>query len=114
MSDFSFTATASCEKCGAYLQSSDEVCEHGGQTVKTHVFRKIGCGRESIVGVDATIRHKWQRLEERVGDDWIKYEWLGSKESVNNMLKSNAWSSVSELPSQATSLDAPDDVIDDQ
>lgn len=105
MSDFSFSATAECDKCGAYLSSSDEDCDHGGRPVETHVFREIGGGRDSMIGVESTIRYKWQRLEERVGDDWIAYEWLGTKESVNNMLKSNAWSSVSELPSQATSLD---------
>lgn len=109
MSEFSFTATAECDLCGAYLSSSDEACDHDGQTVNTYIFREIGKGRDSMKGVEATAQHKWHALERKVGDDWKKYEWLGTRESVTTMLNGH-WETVEDLPHRAMSLDAPRDV----
>lgn len=110
MSDFTFTATARCDVCGQYLSSSNEDCDHNGVTAEKHVFRQMGNGRESLVGVRATPKWKWYQLEEIVGDDWIKYEYLGSKDTVNNLLNSSTWDSVEDLPKVSMSLDAPSDV----
>lgn len=98
MSDFTFTATAECDKCGAYLSSSDADCDHNGQPVEKHVFRRLGGGRESLTGVKCTVRYKWDALEEKVGDDWIAYQWLGTKSSVNRMMEYH--DSVEELSHQ--------------
>jgi hypothetical protein len=112
MSDFSFTATAQCEKCGSYLSSSNEKCDHDGLTVEKHVFRHISNGRDSITGVHSTAQHKWYALEEKLGEDWIEYEYIGPKQSVNRMLNSSTWDSVEDLPRQSMSLDAPRDVAE--
>lgn len=106
---FSFTATAQCDKCGQLLGSSDEGCSHDNQTVSKHVFRRLSEGRDSIEGVEATAGWKWYKLKERVGDDWIAYEYLGTKEHVNAMLD-GSYDSVEELPRLTMSVDAPADV----
>lgn len=103
MTDFDFSATANCDECGAYLSSSDEDCDHDGYPVNTHVFRRLGEGRESMEGVESTVRYKWDALEQRVGDRWIAYEWLGTKESVTNAIGTH-WESVEELPALSMSL----------
>jgi hypothetical protein len=110
MSDFTFTSTAECEKCGAYLQSSDEDCDHDGRSVNTQVFRQFGGGRDSLQGVESTDLHKWHALSEKLGDEWWKHEWLGHKESVNAMLRKSSWSSVAELPSKAMAHRAPEEL----
>lgn len=109
---FSFTATAQCDKCGQLLGSSDEKCDHDGQTVKSRVFRRLGEGRDSLVGVVSTPAWKWYKLKETVDDEWIAYEYLGTKKHVNGLLGGPMWSSVEELPHVAMSIHAPDDVDD--
>lgn len=106
MSDFSFSSTAECELCGAYLSSSDEDCDHNGQDVAKHVFRRIASGRESMVGVKCCRTMAWDKLKEKVGDDWIGYEYLGTKEYVNENLSAGTWDSVSDMPRQAMALSA--------
>lgn len=110
MSNFSFTATARCDKCGTYLSSSDEECDHDSEPVDKRLFRRIGEGRDSLVGVLTTPRWKWYRLKEKVGDDWIAYEYLGTKDHVNSMLDGVMWDSVEDLPKISMSIDAPKDV----
>lgn len=107
---FSFTATAQCDKCGQLLGSSDEDCDHDGREVRTHVFRKMGEGRESLVGVEATATYKWYRIAKEVGESWIGYEYLGTKGHVNSMIDSPVWESVESLPHITMSCDAPLDV----
>lgn len=114
MTDFTFTATAECELCGAYLSSSDEECDHDGRPVDKHLFRRLSEGRDSLIGVRSTARQKWYRLEEKVGDDWIAYEYLGTKDTVNSMLDGMMWESVEDLPKIAMSIDAPNDVGEDE
>jgi len=108
---FSFTATAKCDACGQLLGSSTEECGHDGKNVNKHVFRKLGEGRDSLVGVSATATYKWYRLAEEVGKDWIAYQYIGTKNHVNAMLKT--WESVEELPHITMSCDAPADVSDE-
>ncbi len=110
MTDFTFTSTAECDLCGAYLSSSDDECDHDGQPIETHVFRRLSEGRDSMVGVECAIRHKWHALEEKVGEDWIAYQWLGTRESVENMLSGTMWDDIEDLPMRAMSLDAPEDL----
>lgn len=107
MGDFTFTSTAECELCGKFLSSSDEDCDHDGQIVETHLFRRIGGGRDSLVGVECTVRRKWHKLEEKVGDDWIAYEWLGPRSSVEAMVNGIMWDSIEDLPMMEMSADAP-------
>lgn len=107
---FSFTATARCERCGQLLQSSDEECDHDGEPVDKHVFRRLAGGRDSLIGVKTTPSWKWQRLKEKVEDDWIAYEYLGTKSHVNAMLQDVMWSSVEELPRKGMSIHAPNSV----
>jgi len=113
MTDFSFSATAECDLCGAYLSASDEECDHDGWEVNKHVFRRLGEGRESMTGVRCTARYKWYKLEEKIGDDWIAYEYLGTKDHVNSMLKSSMWDGFGDIPKISMSTDAPRDVGED-
>lgn len=108
MTDFTFTSTSECDMCGKYLSSSDEECDHDGHTVETHVFRRMNEGRDSMVGVKSTTQHKWYALEEKIGDDWIAYQWLGTRDEVNSSLK--RYDCFAKIPMRAMSLDAPTDV----
>lgn len=110
MSDFTFSSTAECDVCGAFLSSSDEECDHDAKSVDKHVFRKLGEGRDSLVGVKTTANYKWYALEEKVGEDWIAYQYLGPKGSVENMASGPVWDSIEDLPHQTMAVDAPSDV----
>jgi hypothetical protein len=109
---FSFTATAKCDYCGQLLSDSDEECDHDGNPVYKAVFRRLGEGRDSLIGVEATAGWKWHKLAQAVGEDWIAYEYLGRKEYINTLLESPIWESVEQLPHLHMSVDAPDDVAD--
>lgn len=110
---FSFTATAQCDKCGQLLGSSDEKCDHDGRPVDKHVFRYLTGGRDTLVGVNTTPGYKWYALEEKVGEDWIGYVYLGTKDHVNSMLNGSFWDGVEDLPKVSMSVDAPKDVGDE-
>lgn len=109
---FSFTATAQCDYCGELLGSSDEECNHNGASVKKRLFRRIGGGRESLIAVKSCPEWKWHKLAEAEQDDWIAYEYLGTKDHVNTMLEQRMWQSVADLPKMQMCADAPDDVHD--
>lgn len=113
MSDFSFVGTAECDYCGGALSSSDEDCDHDGEPVDKHAFRRIGGGRSSMIGVKSTAKYKWHRLKEKVDDDWIAYQYIGTKDHVNSMLNGRMWSDVSDLPTIAMSTSAPDGVTEE-
>jgi hypothetical protein len=110
MTDFTFTSTSECDVCGAYLSSSDEECDHDGYDVKTFTFRRLNEGRESMTGVESVATRKWHDLEEKVGDDWIAYQYIGTREQVESMLSGTMWDDVSDLPMISMSTDAPKDV----
>lgn len=110
---FSFTATAQCDYCGQLLGSSDEECDHDGMPVDKRVFRRIGEGRDSLVGVEAASGYKWNKLAETIGDDWIAYEYLGTKDHVNTMMQSPLWESVADIPKISMSIASPDDLRED-
>lgn len=112
MSDFTFTSTAECESCGAYLSSSSDDCDHDGRTATERVFRRLREGRESLVAVTATKDYKWHKLAENV-DEWIAYQYIGTWGEVNTMLGQSCWQAIEELPTMETSLDAPSDVAED-
>lgn len=113
MSDFSFTATAQCDVCGNYLDSSDADCDHDGAEVHQQFFRRIGEGQPHTIAIEATTQWKWYALARELGEDWIAYEWLGPRSQVNAMLDGVAWDDVEDLPSRAMSLDAPRDVAEE-
>ena len=110
MTDFTFSSTAECDLCGAYLSSSDEECDHDGKTVSKHIFRRLHEGRDSITGVECTYSQKWYKLEEKVGDDWIAYQYIGTKEQVNRWLTHGQWGGIGDLPMISMSTSAPSDV----
>lgn len=107
MSNFSFSATAECDLCGALLGSSTEECDHNGYTAKTHVFRWMNDGRDSLEGVEATRGYMWQKLKERVGSEWIAYQYLGPRELVDTYLDEGTH--IEDIPRIAMSTDAPID-----
>jgi hypothetical protein len=109
MTDFTFTSTAECGLCGAHLSSSDEDCDHDGTPVDTWTFRRLYEGRDSLVGVECTNSQKWYKLEEKVGDDWIAYQFIGRRNVIESMLSSH-WDSVEDLPVRSTAVAAPSDV----
>lgn len=113
MGDFSFSATAQCDYCGNLLSSSTEDCEEcSDDNIYQQFFRRLA-GEEKHIVVEATHGYKWYKLEEQVGEDWIAYEWLGPRESVQNMVGGATWESVEDLPKRSMSLDAPSDVGSD-
>lgn len=110
---FSFTATAQCDACGQLLSSSDEDCDHEGKPVEKHIFRRLGEGRDSLVGVKSTPQWKWFSLKEKIGnDDWIAYQYIGRKETVNAMLSKQLYRSVEDIPTITMSCQAPDGIDD--
>lgn len=52
----------------------------------------------------------WYKLEEKIGDDWIAYQYLGPRDQVESMLTDIMWDDVSDLPMRAMATHAPDDV----
>ena len=113
MSDFSFTSTAVCDYCGNMLGSSDEECDEcEPEDRKQQVFRRLTSEGDSpdTIMVDAVGQHRWHKLEEEVGEDWIAYEWLGPRESVQKMVGSYMWETIQDIPKRQMSIDAPDDV----
>lgn len=110
---FSFTATAECDHCGQLLGSSDENCDHNGRTVEKHLFRRLGEGRDSLTGVQTTAPYKWYSLAEDIGEDWIAYQYLGTKQHVNALLESKACDSIEEMSYISMSTKAPPDVNED-
>jgi hypothetical protein len=115
MGDFSFTATAECHYCGNLLGSSDDECENcSDDDREQHVFRKMDAddGPIETIMVEATMRYKWYKLHDEIGDDWIAYEWLGPRPSVQRMLEMDVWDTLQDIPQREMSLDAPNDVDD--
>jgi len=110
MTDFTFTSTAECNVCGEYLSSSDDECDHNGYEVKTFVFRRLNEGRESMTGVKSVATQKWYDLEEKIGDDWIAYQYIGTKDQVESMLSGSMLDDIEDLPMISMSTDAPKDV----
>jgi hypothetical protein len=100
--------------CGAYLSSSDEDCDHDGMSVEKHLFREIDGGRDSLVGVECCLTRAWHRLQERVGDDWIGYEYLGTKAYVVDNINAGLWDDVASMPRKSMALSAPDDIPYDE
>lgn len=74
-------------------------------STSTQVFRRLYAGRDSMIGVEATVQNKWVPLKEKVGDDWIAYQWLGTREHVERLLE-DGYESIEDIPVQEISLDA--------
>lgn len=110
MTDFTFSAGGECELCGNHLPSANADCDHDGQPVSVHIFRRLRGGRDTMKGVRAAPKYKWHKLAESVGEDWIAYQYLGTRESVDGMLTDDMFGTFSELPARSMSLVAPDDV----
>lgn len=110
MSDFTFSATTQCDLCGTYLSSSDETCDHNGKTISVHLFRRLREGRDSLIGVESAPSQKWNLLEEKVGDDWIAYQYIGTRSTVTSMLSGgHTWNTIEELPLIEMSIHASKD-----
>lgn len=77
--------------------------------IETHVFRRLNDGRESLVGVECCVTAIWDRLEDRVDDEWIAYQYLGTKAHANTLLEMRRYESVEDLPWRQLSLHAPKD-----
>lgn len=105
---FSFSATARCSLCGEYLSSSDEECDHKGQTPVENMFRHVS--KDKVVSVEACPGFHWHALKEMVGDDWIGYQWLGPKGLVKSMVGQSCWETVDDVPHRAMSTAAPEEV----
>ena len=106
---FTFTATAECDICGAYLSSSDEVCDHDGEDTDTYVFRRLGEGASSIRTVEATPAWLWGALKAEVGDEWLLYAYLGSVQMVETFKK---YESLDDMKHLQLACDASERVID--
>ena len=73
MGNFSFTATAECDRCGAYLSSSDEECaECSEDALERYHFERIGSGEIQTVWAINPIR-AWYELHEQDVDDLIPW-----------------------------------------
>lgn len=106
---FTISALATCDVCGAGLGSSDETCtEHTSSDVSTHVFRRFST--TSTHTVDATAGHKWQKLVDQRGDDWIAWQYLGTQADVDARLGEPWIDGVDEIRAREHALDAPKDL----
>lgn len=76
------------------------------------MFRRITSEEDkpAVITVEATGNHKWYKLESEMSDDWIAYEWLGPRWSVQNMVGSQMFETIEDVPKRAMSFNAPDDV----
>lgn len=110
MSDFTFSATTECEMCGKALSSSTDDCDHDGRPVATHVFRRMRGGRDTITGVESAPQYKWHKLSKKIGDDWIAYQYIGTRDNVDNMLDDSMFGDIEDLPMKEMALNAPDGV----
>jgi hypothetical protein len=45
-----------------------------------------------------------------VGDDWIAYQYIGTKKQVNRWLTHGQWGGIEDLPMISMSTSAPSDV----
>ncbi len=108
---FSFTSTAQCEQCGQLLGSSEEECDHNGEQVYQFVFRRLR--EENAEIIESTPSWRWHKLAQRVGEDWIAYQYLGQKGDVESMLEQSAHPSFTELRPRMISVDAPDSVTEE-
>jgi RNA polymerase subunit RPABC4/transcription elongation factor Spt4 len=103
MTNFSFTATATCDYCGNLLSSSTEECGAcSKEDISQHFFREIA--GSTVITVCSTNSHVWQKLESVV-DDWWQYEWLGQRRTVYLLLTSSSWSDIHDIPSKQTALE---------
>ena len=102
MSDFTFTETTKCEHCGLQMGSSDQQCDHNGETVQTHVFRWLKSN--DIVSIDATDSYKWHALR-RENDDWIGYQWIGPRCFVEQEIERGWHEEYAEFSTLAVSTD---------
>jgi hypothetical protein len=92
------------------LNSSDESCDHGDESVEKHFFREITTSDAKVMQVEATHSWRWYALAEAVSHEWIKYAWIGRRETVDTLLSGNTYESIEDLPKRGTALDAPNDV----
>lgn len=113
MGKFSITSAATCDLCGKMLSTSDEECDHDGREPMKCIFRRLNEGRDSLVGVKSCGgEHKWQKLYEKVGDDWKAYAYLGPMEDVNSFLNNGVYDSIEDFKPIAWSVHTqfePDD-----
>lgn len=105
---FSITATAKCDYCGGMLSSSDSDCDHNDNPVSDHIFRRLKEGGDSLICMEATRDWMWFDLKESVGEDWIAYQYLGTREQVERMYEDAE--NVSSMKPKALSIDAPSEV----
>jgi hypothetical protein len=108
---FSFTATAQCEQCGQLLGTSEEQCDHNGEQVDQFVFRRLA--QEDAEIIESTPSWRWHKLAQRVGEEWIAYQYLGRKSDVEVMVEQPLYPSFTELRPRAISVDAPDSVMEE-
>jgi hypothetical protein len=106
---FDFTATAQCDYCGNYMNDSDAECdEHTQEDLSLHFFRHLTS--DKLCAVRATDGHKWHKLAEMQGDDWIAWVYIGDRDFIQAMLSVQYSESIEDLDHRQMSVDAPDDV----
>lgn len=102
---FDFSATAQCDYCGNYMNSSDKECEHGDSEVLPLFFRHVST--DELTCIRSTPEYKWQKLANSKGEDWIAWVFIGRRSLVSSYLERTT---VDDIPSIAFSVDARIDV----
>lgn len=106
---FEFSATAQCDYCGNYMDDSESECqEHSAEDVSRHFFRHLST--DELYAVRATNGHKWYKLFDVKGEDWIAWMYIGNRKYVQSMLSTNRNNSLVDINPVEMSSDAPDDV----
>jgi|APHM01.1.fsa_nt_gi hypothetical protein len=98
---FDFTAAAKCRYCGEYLSSPGEECDHDESRVKKRAFRRLKS--DELFMVESTPEHKWQKVADEKGEDWIAWFYLGERDLLSKQLENY---SVEDVPHISTSLNA--------
>lgn len=54
--------------------------------------------------------YRWHKLADQLDEEWKAYEWLGPRESVQNMVGRYMWETIQDIPRRQMSHEAPSDV----
>jgi len=104
---FTFVEPERCARCGSYKK--DE-CDHTHEN--DYLFRHVV--DKEIVEINAVGEHRWQVLKDCVGEEWLLYEYIGTKESVEYEINNMHMGGIEDIPHIDTPENAPEYVFSEQ
>jgi len=108
MSNFTFSAPGSCQYCGTLLGHGEDCDNCSKEQREQHFFRGIGSTEPETLTIESTMDFRWYKLANEIGQDWIKYEWLGTRDDVNGMIGIEMWDDIREIPRRQHPTEVPE------